>query len=111
MWEELHAAGFMLALESGLTLSMRGIPPGLETGEAREYLKAAVDGQAKTLEDLWIMLSCKSAIKANLALALDEALSLLEAWVKCPQREYCPHGRPVLISWSSLEMEKLFKRK
>ncbi|WP_419780951.1 DNA mismatch repair endonuclease MutL [Maridesulfovibrio sp.] len=111
MWEDLQAAGFMLALEAGQTLSMRGIPPGLETGEAREYLKAAVDGQAKTLDDLWIMLSCKSAIKANLALAADEALSLLEAWVKCPQREYCPHGRPVLVSWSALEMEKLFKRK
>ena len=111
MWEDLQAAGFMLELESGQTLSMRGIPPALETGEAREYLKAAVDGQAKTLDDLWIMLSCKSAIKANLPLAVNEALSLLEAWVKCPQREYCPHGRPVLISWSSLEMEKLFKRK
>ncbi|NDV23175.1 DNA mismatch repair endonuclease MutL [Desulfovibrio sp. JC022] len=111
MWEDLQAAGFMLELESGQTLSMRGIPPGLETGEAREYLKAAVDGQAKTLDDLWIMLSCKSAIKANLSLAVDEALSLLEAWVKCPQREYCPHGRPVLVSWSALEMEKLFKRK
>ncbi|WP_320173163.1 DNA mismatch repair endonuclease MutL [Maridesulfovibrio sp.] len=111
MWEDLQAAGFMLELESGQTLSMRGIPPALETGEAREYLKAAVDGQAKTLDDLWIMLSCKSAIKANLPLAANEALSLLEAWVKCPQREYCPHGRPVLISWSALEMEKLFKRK
>lgn len=111
MWEDLQSAGFMLELESGQTLSMRGIPPGLETGVAREYLKAAVDGQAKTLDDLWIMLSCKSAIKANLPLAVDEALSLLEAWVKCPQREYCPHGRPVLVSWSALEMEKLFKRK
>ncbi|HAS90454.1 MAG TPA: DNA mismatch repair protein MutL, partial [Desulfovibrio sp.] len=111
MWENLQAAGFMLELESGQTLSMRGIPPALETGEAREYLKAALDGQAKTLNDLWIMLSCKSAIKANLPLAVDEALSLLEAWVKCPQREYCPHGRPVLISWTSLDMEKLFKRK
>lgn len=111
LWEELQAAGFMLELEGGQNLSMRGIPPGLETGEAREYLRAAVDGQAKTLDDLWIMLSCKSAIKANQSLAVDEALALLEAWVQCPQREYCPHGRPVLVSWSSLDMEKLFKRK
>lgn len=111
MWEELQAAGFILELEGGQTLFMRGIPPGLETGEAREYLRAAVDGQAKTLDDLWIMLSCKSAIKANQPLAVDEALALLEAWVQCPQREYCPHGRPVLVSWSPLDMEKLFKRK
>ncbi|CCO23618.1 DNA mismatch repair endonuclease MutL [Maridesulfovibrio hydrothermalis] len=111
LWEELQAAGFMLELEGGQNLSMRGIPPGLETGEAKEYLRGAVDGQAKTLDDLWIMLSCKSAIKANQPLAVDECLALLEAWVQCPQREYCPHGRPVLVSWSSLDMEKLFKRK
>ncbi|SDK33701.1 DNA mismatch repair protein MutL [Maridesulfovibrio ferrireducens] len=111
MWEELRQAGFMLELENGSNLSMRGIPPSLETGEAKGYLKAAVDGQAKNLDDLWIMLSCKSAIKANQPLALDEALALLEAWAKCPQREYCPHGRPVIISWSFSEMEKLFKRK
>ena len=111
MWEELRNAGFLLELENGSNLSMRGIPPSLETGEAKEYLRAAVDGQAKNLDDLWIMLSCKSAIKANQPLALDEALALLEAWVKCPQREYCPHGRPAMISWSFSEMEKLFKRK
>ncbi|SMF00268.1 DNA mismatch repair endonuclease MutL [Desulfovibrio gilichinskyi] len=111
MWEELRNAGFILELENGSNLSMRGIPPSLETGEAKEYLRAAVDGQAKNLDDLWIMLSCKSAIKANQPLALDEALALLEAWVKCPQREYCPHGRPAMISWSFSEMEKLFKRK
>ncbi|MBI9109658.1 DNA mismatch repair endonuclease MutL [Maridesulfovibrio ferrireducens] len=111
MWEELRQAGFMLELENGSNLFMRGIPPSLETGEAKGYLKAAVDGQAKNLDDLWIMLSCKSAIKANQSLALDEALALLEAWAKCPQREYCPHGRPVIISWSFSEMEKLFKRK
>ncbi|WP_291325762.1 DNA mismatch repair endonuclease MutL [Desulfovibrio sp. UCD-KL4C] len=111
MWEELRNAGFLLELENGSNLSMRGIPPSLETGEAKEYLRAAVDGQAKNLDDLWVMLSCKSAIKANQPLALDEALALLEAWVKCPQREYCPHGRPAMISWSFSEMEKLFKRK
>ncbi|WP_031480916.1 DNA mismatch repair endonuclease MutL [Maridesulfovibrio frigidus] len=111
MWEELRSAGFLLELEGGVTLSMRGIPPSLETGEAKEYLKAAISGQAKSLDDLWIMLSCKSAIKANQSLAVDEALALLEAWVQCPQREYCPHGRPVMISWSFSDMEKLFKRK
>ncbi|WP_320170977.1 DNA mismatch repair endonuclease MutL [Maridesulfovibrio sp.] len=111
MWDDLQAAGFIMELEGGQNLCMRGIPPGLETGEAREYLRAALDGQARTLEDLWIMLSCKSAIKANQPLAVDEALSLLETWVRCPQREYCPHGRPILVSWSAPEMEKLFKRK
>lgn len=110
MWEELLSAGFRLET-SGSTVTMKGVPPTLEPGEAKEYLRSALGGEARTLKDLWIMLSCKSAIKAGQPLARDEALALLETWVTCPEKEYCPHGRPVFISFSALDMEKMFKRK
>lgn len=57
------------------------------------------------------MLACRGAVKAGEALAPDEALSLLTSWLKCPEREHCPHGRPVQITWSTGELERLFKRK
>jgi len=57
------------------------------------------------------MMSCKTAIKARQTLAVDEALALLEVWLKTPDREYCPHGRPVVLKWNPLDLEKLFKRK
>lgn len=110
IWEELLSAGFRLETSVN-SVSIKGIPPTLEPGAAKEYLRAAVGGEARTLDDLWVMLSCKSAIKAGQPLANDEAMALLETWVKCPEKEYCPHGRPVFVSFSVLDMEKLFKRK
>jgi DNA mismatch repair protein MutL len=57
------------------------------------------------------MMSCKTAIKAGQPLAVDEALALLDVWLRTPERDYCPHGRPVAVSWNPQELEKLFKRK
>jgi DNA mismatch repair protein MutL len=42
---------------------------------------------------------------------VDEALALLDVWLRTPERDYCPHGRPVAVSWNPQELEKLFKRK
>lgn len=92
-------------------LLVRGIPPTLDTGRAREYLADALAARARTLDDLWTMMSCKTAIKAGQPLAVDEALALLDVWLRTPERDYCPHGRPVTVSWNPQELEKLFKRK
>lgn len=111
LWEGLRSMGFILELDSGSTLLVRGIPPTLDTGKAREYLSDALAEKARTLDDLWIMMSCKTAIKANQPLAVDEALALLDVWLRTPEKEFCPHGRPVVVKWNPLDLEKLFKRK
>ncbi|MGE4505041.1 MAG: DNA mismatch repair endonuclease MutL [Desulfovibrionaceae bacterium] len=117
--EELARAGFRLRTPGAGALLVEGIPPTLDAGRAREYLRAVLSGQADEeagvrgggLDALWTMLCCKSAIKAGTPLADDEALSLLEAWLACPERDYCPHGRPIVVSFSPNDLEKLFKRK
>lgn len=111
IWQDLRNAGFVLEMSGSGSLDLRGIPPTLDAGQAREYLRAALGAQSRGLEELWIMLSCKSAIKAGQPLAPDEALSLLETWLDCPDKDYCPHGRPVVLKWSLADLEKMFKRK
>ncbi|MFH1913116.1 MAG: DNA mismatch repair endonuclease MutL [Pseudomonadota bacterium] len=108
--EGLRAMGFLLERE-GDTLLVRGVPPTLDTGRAREYLTDALASRARTIDDLWTMMACKTAIKAGQPLATDEALALLDIWLRTPERDYCPHGRPIVVSWSPGELEKLFKRK
>ncbi|MEF2145767.1 MAG: DNA mismatch repair endonuclease MutL [Desulfovibrionaceae bacterium] len=110
LWEALRQSGFRLERQATGVL-LRGIPPTLDSAQAKEYLRAALNSQAGSLEDLWTMLSCKSAIKAGQSLALDEAMALLDSWLRCPNREYCPHGRPVVLRWNPADLEKLFKRK
>lgn len=107
---DLERLGFRFRAEPGLA-RLTALPPGLETGAAKGYFRAAVSGQSKSLEDLWVLLSCRSAIKAGDALARDEAMALLEAWLACPGREFCPHGRPVLVRFGAADLEKLFKRR
>ena len=109
--EDLRAMGFVIEMDGPAKALVRGIPPTLETGEAREYLRDALAEKARGLDDLWTMMACKTAIKANQPLAVDEALALLETWLKTPEREFCPHGRPVVLRWTPNDLEKLFKRK
>lgn len=111
LYTELHHIGFMLESPHPGMVAITGAPPGLTLGQAREYLSAALSGQSKTLQDLWVLMSCKTAIKAGTRLTNDEAVALLAQWAKTPQRDYCPHGRPVTVRFGPREMEKMFKRK
>lgn len=111
LWDGLRDMGFLLAMDGPDKVLVRGVPPTLDTGKAREYLVDALAEKAKTIDDLWTMMACKTAIKANQPLAVDEALALLDVWLQTPERDYCPHGRPVVVKWNPLDLEKLFKRK
>lgn len=55
-------------------------------------------------------MACKAAIKANRHLRQDEMQSLMDRLQEASNPFTCPHGRPVLIEFTSYEMEKMFKR-
>ena len=111
LWAELRSCGFQLALSGTDRLLVRGVPPSLPAGKAAEFLRAALADRTGGLAGLWTLLSCKSAIKAGQPLAPDEALSLLEVWLATPERDFCPHGRPVAVAFGAGDLERLFKRK
>jgi DNA mismatch repair protein MutL len=56
------------------------------------------------------MMSCKRAIKANHHLDVLQAKQLLKDLAKVENPFNCPHGRPVLVHFSTTDMEKMFKR-
>ncbi|WP_208728333.1 DNA mismatch repair endonuclease MutL [Oceanidesulfovibrio indonesiensis] len=107
---ELERLGFSLVSE-GARLSIHAVPGGLSPAKAREFLQSCLAERVDDLSSVWAMLSCRMALKAGESLAPDEAMALLEAWAGCEDRDYCPHGRPVLISWSPDDLAKLFKRR
>lgn len=71
------------------------------------------EGQITTAdfrEKTAIMMSCKRAIKANQHLSDLEAKELIKNLGVTKNPYNCPHGRPVLVTLSLTDMEKMFKR-
>ncbi len=65
---------------------------------------------AKLREDSAIMMSCKKSIKANHHLTMEDMNRLLTDLGNAENPYTCPHGRPVLIHFTTYELEKMFKR-
>ncbi len=110
VWAELGKLGFGLETK-GQTLAITAVPGAMGPMEAREFLREALAGKAGDMDTLWALLACKTALKAGQPLAREEAISLIEAWQEVPDKEFCPHGRPVLLTWNVGDLEKLFKRR
>ncbi|WP_270997790.1 DNA mismatch repair endonuclease MutL [Listeria seeligeri] len=64
----------------------------------------------KLREDTAIMMSCKKSIKANHYLTMKDMETLLDTLREASDPFTCPHGRPVIIQYSTYELEKMFKR-
>ena len=71
--------------------------------------KKAID-LTKIREKAAIMCSCKASIKANQSQTIAEMEALLERLGACKVPYTCPHGRPIVVSFSTHELEKMFKR-
>ncbi len=54
--------------------------------------------------------ACKAAIKGNSKISYEEAKVLIEELLNAKDPFNCPHGRPVFISITKEEIEKMFKR-
>lgn len=62
-------------------------------------------------EKIFAALACRAAIKANHVLSGEEVTALCRDLEETPFNLTCPHGRPISVSFSLSEIERLFKRK
>lgn len=103
----------------GNTFKVTAYPHWFPSGEEKSIIeemsewvlqeKKAPD-LAKLREKSSILCSCKASIKANQALSLAEMERLLERLQQARNPFTCPHGRPIIVSFSNYELEKMFKR-
>lgn len=89
-------------------------PKGFEEEIIREMVEQIMANEKidieKIREDAAILMSCKRSIKANHYLNHEDMFQLLEDLRKTTDPFTCPHGRPIIIHFSSYELEKMFKR-
>ena len=97
---------------------VRQHPTWMLAGQVEETIKEMIDFflEKSTLtvnkfrEAAAIMMSCKRSIKANHYLSNDEARELLRQLKRTKNPYNCPHGRPVMVNFTTKDMEKMFKR-
>ena len=114
----LEACGLYLEEFGRNTFIVRHHPTWFKKGQEEDTVKEMVDyvlndrnmTVAKFREATAIMMSCKRAIKANHHLDDLQAKQLLKNLAKVENPFNCPHGRPVLVHFSTTDMEKMFKR-
>lgn len=67
-------------------------------------------GRGSLLEDILASMACKAAVKAGDNLSPREIDALLEKMAKADLFSHCPHGRPVLKSFTDEDIRKWFHR-
>lgn len=115
--ENLMAIGFAWEHFGGREYSINAVPCDLFGLESNDYFITILDdlsvGKKPTpdaVNDRIATMACKAAVKANHRLSFSEAKALIDELMTLENPYNCPHGRPVIVSYSKAEIEKMFKR-
>ena len=114
---KLAQLGFTLEPFGRSDYILRGVPAQIDAGDALPALEeicaqlrhgAHMDAQS-VRDEVLKTVACKAAIKAGWQTEPEELLRLADA-VCAGEVKYCPHGRPVAVTLTRRELDKLFKR-
>lgn len=115
---ELEKVGVFLEPFGYNSFIVRSHPQWFPRGEEKDLIEEMIEqlllmkkvDLKKLREEAAIMMSCKASIKANHHLRNDEIQALLDELRRSSDPFTCPHGRPIIVHYSTYEMEKMFKR-
>ena len=110
--------GFNLEEASPTSYFVREYPMWLHVEDCEDFIRNILynvyrDKQftiEKYRDRIAAQIACKSSIKANHSIKIEEVDALLTKLRQCSNPYTCPHGRPTIIKITTLELEKMFKR-
>ncbi|GAB6108916.1 DNA mismatch repair endonuclease MutL [Fusibacter bizertensis] len=110
----LQEMGFMIEAFGDDSVVMREIPSMLSFSQAKDMVSSVFENAKEHVDDHFkhqiAEKACKAAIKAHDAIHDDERLALVDSLKGLNSPYTCPHGRPIIISFSLNEIERKFKR-
>ena len=116
--DTLDSFGFLVE-EFGLnTIVVKEHPTWLRHGYEEETINKVIDliidekefDDMKFNDKVIATIACKSSVRANEDISLEQASQILKDLVLCDNPYNCAHGRPTIIHYSKYELEKMFKR-
>ena len=114
-----NQAGFSLEEFGENTIKLTGVPTfciDLDTKELFLETLDEINTVARTAkqekeEKFIATVACKAAVKANMALSVEEVDSLMNKLLALPNPFTCTHGRPTAIKMTKYDIERKFARK
>ncbi len=115
---ELKDIGYNFTVDAMGNIEIASVPIDISEGEALqsfieildEYAELSKIKHSDKRDNLAASYSCKSAIKTGKKLTHGEMKSLANSLLRCSMPYVCPHGRPVILEISLLDLDKSFKR-
>lgn len=107
-----------IEFQSNNDILVRSIPSWIDNNNVQTIIENIIEylvGNKKIKKDTFkkeelISISCKNSLKANHYLTLNEMKHLVNELVRTSNYMHCPHGRPIIITFSKYDIEKMFKR-
>jgi DNA mismatch repair protein MutL len=101
------------------SVAIQGAPAGISSADAERLLLEILDGIER--EDAGISIdslqakiaastACRAAIKINMPLDQTKMEWLLDELARTEAPMSCPHGRPIVLRYSTREIERAFHR-
>ena len=115
--DELVKYGFQFEPFGDGRYLLRAVPAIFSDGDAAKSLldvldTTAFEGLVRQKEDVTAAsIACHGAIRAGKSLTEPEMVALLEQLEATPNPHTCPHGRPTMVHFSSMHMEREFGRR
>ena len=111
--------GFDLEEFGENTIKLTGVPTICMNLDNKELFLETLDeintvartAKQEKEEKFIATVACKAAVKANMALTIEEVQSLIDKMLELPNPFSCPHGRPTAIKMSKYDIERKFARK
>ena len=114
----LEKIGYKMREFGNNSIIIEGVPSDIKWGNEEDIINDVLDRyieyekiSSSYLDYLAATYSCKAAVKAGDYLELEERRQLIDNLFATENPYYCPHGRPIVISIKTDELDKRFERK
>lgn len=96
----------------------RSIPMWIKSQQVQEVIENIINylidnkavSKTSINKEQIILAACKTSLKANHVLTLPQQKHLVDCLMKTSNYDRCPHGRPIILTYTPYEIDKMFKR-
>ncbi len=114
----LEKIGYKMREFGNNSIIIEGVPSDIKWGNEEDIINDVLDRyieydklSSSYLDYVAATYSCKAAVKAGDFLEKEERKKLIDNLFATENPYYCPHGRPIVISIKTDELDKRFERK